>query len=265
MNPRSLASRIRGVEVSYGLVIKMPAPALVELAGHVGFDFAMLDTEHGIADGHELEHHLRAADAVGLDCIVRVGGHDSVEILRALDAGAAGVVAPHVTNAAAAAAIVSASHYPPVGRRGFAVSTRAGRQGTVALAEHIESALANTLVIAQVEDGEALDDIDEIASTPSLDAIFIGPSDLSISLGQPGNFHHPRVASAIERCAGGVLSAGNAALCVIVSNVEEARAWERRGARIVLFTVSSLLSACLRQIIEDLHAAKTDERALSDA
>src|SRR5262245_35125759 len=105
----------------------MPAPATLELAGHTGFDFALIDTEHGIADGQQLEHHLRAADSAGLDCVVRVGANDSTEILRALDAGARGVVVPHVTTAAEAAAAVRAAHYPPIGKRGLALSTRAGR------------------------------------------------------------------------------------------------------------------------------------------
>jgi 4-hydroxy-2-oxoheptanedioate aldolase len=231
----------------------MPAPAILELAGHTGFDFALIDTEHGIADGRELEHHLRAADAAGLDCLVRVGGHNANEILRALDAGAVGVVVPHVSTAAESAAAVSAAHYPPVGRRGLAISTRAGRQGTADLAEHVDAALTSTIVVAQIEDGEALHHIEAIAATPRLDAIFIGPTDLSISLGHPGELEHPLVVSAIGACVERIRAVGNARLCVLVGSAKEALEWRQQGAWLILFGASALLAASMGELIESLH------------
>jgi 4-hydroxy-2-oxoheptanedioate aldolase len=256
---RNLAARIRDTDTLYGLVVKMPAPAIVEAAGYGGFDLTVIDTEHGIADGRELEHHLRAADAAGIDCLVRVGGHDPTEALRALDAGATGIVVPHVTSAIEARAAVSSAHYPPLGRRGLAVSTRAGRQGTTPLTKHIEDALERTVVIAQIEDGEALHHIDDIASTPRLDALFVGPNDLSISLGHPGEFSHPHVVSAIDECVERVHAAGNASICVLVSSVDEAHEWQRRGARIVLFTASALLAGCIDDLLGRLHASTARE------
>lgn len=251
-----LVTRLHGTEDTvYGLVVKMPTPAILEVAGHTGFDFAVIDTEHGMAHGGELEHHLRAADSAGLECLVRVGNHDASEVLRALDAGASGVVVPHVTNPDEAAAAVRAAHYPPIGTRGLAVSTRAGRQGTVSLAEHVEAALRSTVVVVQIEDGSALQHINEIASTTRLDAILIGPTDLSISLGHPGEFEHPRVVAAIDECVDRIIAAQNAAICVLVSSLKEADDWRRRGARVILVNATSLLAECLGDFIDGVHAS----------
>src|SRR5690348_10268232 len=123
--------RLAAGEPLTGLIVKMPAPAQVEAAGHAGFDFVLLDTEHGPGDGLALEEHLRAA---AIPVLVRVRSPDA--ILGALDAGAAGVVVPHVLDPAGAEAAVAAAHYPPRGRRGIALSTRAGGYGTVSLDEH---------------------------------------------------------------------------------------------------------------------------------
>jgi 4-hydroxy-2-oxoheptanedioate aldolase len=251
--------RLRGSEdVLYGLIVKMPAPATLELAAYTGFDFALIDTEHGLADGRELEHHLRAADAAGLDCLVRVGGYRGAEVLRALDSGAAGVVVPHVRSAVEAGAAVRSAHYPPVGNRGLATSTRAGKHGTALLSEHVAAAFESTVVIAQVEDGGALEHVVSIASTPNLDGVFIGPTDLSVSLGLPGEFDHPRVLEAIDRCTTGVRHADNAKLCALAGSVSEADEWKRRGARVIFFGAASLLAETLESLVAALHASTTE-------
>jgi 4-hydroxy-2-oxoheptanedioate aldolase len=241
----------------YGLLTKMPGPAIVELGGHAGFDLVVIDTEHGAAGSEDLEHHLRAADSAGVEAIVRVGAPEPIETLRALDAGASGVIVPHVNDAAAAEAAVRAAHYPPVGERGLAVSTRAGHHGLSPVDEYVERALEDTLVVVQVEHAEALDNVHEIASSKRVDAVFLGPSDLSISLGHPGDTTHPDVAAAIDRVVEGVVGAGGAALCVLAGSEEEARSWEAKGARMVLFSASALLGGRLKQVLSELKPAGT--------
>jgi 4-hydroxy-2-oxoheptanedioate aldolase len=195
---RQLAARLGAKETLCGLLVKMPSPATVELAGHCGFDFVVLDTEHGAADTGDLEHHVRAADSVGVPLLVRIGSSEPVETLRALDAGATGIVVPHVNSAAEARDVVRAAHYPPMGTRGFAVSTRAGHHGRRTVAEHARVALEETVVVVQVEDAKALGHVAEIASVERVDAIFLGPNDLSVSLGRPGELSHPEVAAAVD-------------------------------------------------------------------
>jgi 4-hydroxy-2-oxoheptanedioate aldolase len=243
-----LAERIAGGDTACGVIVKMPAPALVELAGHTGFDLVVIDTEHGSADDTELEHHLRAADSAGIPALVRVGRNDPLLILHALDAGAAGVIVPHVCAAEDAQAAVRAAHYPPTGRRGLALSTRAGRYGARPLHEHLTDAAESTIVVAQVEDADAVPRSAQIAATPGLNAVWFGPSDLSLSLGLPGQLTHPTVAGAIDHIAAEVTASAHCALCVLVDSADEAAAWRQRGARIVLFSSTAILARQLRQL-----------------
>lgn len=248
-----LARRLRTGETLYGLLTKMPNPATVELAGHVGFDLVVIDTEHGSADADALEHHLRAADAADIEALVRVGTMEPIEALRALDAGAKGIIFPHVNDAETARSAVHTAHYPPLGKRGLAVSTRAGSHGASSTAMHIEDALENTLVVVQVEHAEALNHVLAIASTEHVDAVFLGPSDLSLSLGHPGNLSHPKVIAAIDQVARTVVEVDGVALCVLAGSEREARVWEERGARLVLFSATALMGERFRWIVSQLR------------
>jgi 4-hydroxy-2-oxoheptanedioate aldolase len=243
-----LAARIAGGDTACGVIVKMPAPALVELAGYTGFDLVVIDTEHGSADDTDLEHHLRAAGSAGIPALVRVGSNDPLLILHALDAGAAGVIVPHVSDPEAARAAVRAAHYPPTGNRGLALSPRAGRYGTLPLHEHLADAAESTIVVAQVEDKHAVPRSAQIAATPGLNAVWIGPSDLSLSLGLPGQLSHPTVAGAIDHIAAEVTASSHCALCVLVDSAEQAAAWRQRGARIVLFSSTAILAGQFRKV-----------------
>ncbi|MCQ0010753.1 HpcH/HpaI aldolase family protein [Actinomadura madurae] len=191
-----------------------------------------------------LENHIRAADSAGVPVLVRVTANQPVQILHALDAGAAGVIVPHVDTAEQAAAAVRAAHYPPHGSRGFALSTRAGRYGATRTDVHMRTA-ERTLVIAQIEDVAALPHVAAIAATPRLDAVWVGPSDLSLSLGRPGRPDHPDVLAAIDRIVADTHRAANAKLCVLARDEREAGSWRRRGADIVLFNALDVIRASL--------------------
>lgn len=176
--PVSFVERLRSKEELLGLIVKMPGHALLEVAGHLGFDFALIDTEHGSGGTGDLENHLRAAGSAGLDVVVRVGANNSLPVLRALDAGAQGVIVPHVDTPQDAEAAVQSAHYPPIGARGLAASTRAGRFSTDTLTEHLERARRETTVIVQIEDIAAVEHGYQIASTEHIDAVWLGPGDL---------------------------------------------------------------------------------------
>ena len=260
-HPReALAARLRAGEPLTGLVVKMPSPWLLELAGRSGFDFAVIDTEHGPAEVDALEHHLRAADCVGLPALVRVATGARDEVLHALDAGAAGVVVPHVADAHAADELVRAAHYPPRGERGLATSTRAGYHGTVSVSEHVRNADASTLVVAQVEDAQAVAHAAAIAAIPGVDAVFLGAADLAMSLGHPGEPSHPAVAGAIDEVVRAVreraVADGGAALCVVAGEEHEARAWRERGAQLVAFVAPVLVARCLGAVAAAAGASR---------
>jgi 4-hydroxy-2-oxoheptanedioate aldolase len=248
----TFAARLRGGEPLNGLIVKMPCASLLELAGHSGFDFAMIDTEHGPSEVEALEHHLRAADSAGLPALVRVASGAPSVILHALDAGAAGIVAPHVDDAETARRVVRAAHYPPLGARGLATSTRAGNHGMVSVGEHVRHA-ESTIVVVQIEDEAAVPNAGAIAGEPGVDAVFLGPSDLSMSLGHPGDLAHPLVAETLDGLARTVVDSGAAALCAIAGDEREARAWQDRGARMLVFVAPALIAQRLGGLLAHVN------------
>jgi 4-hydroxy-2-oxoheptanedioate aldolase len=249
---RGLKSRIRNGDQLYGIFVMVPSPAVVEMAGYAGLDYVVLDTEHGAAGGETLENMLRAADAAGIAALVRVSSPAPGEILRALDAGACGILVPHVVTPENAAAVASAAHYPPLGLRGIATTTRAGRHGLTTIAEHLVLAREETVVLTQIEDAAALPNVKAIASTPGIDGIFIGPADLSISMGQPGNPSHPDVAAAIAGAARDAKAAG-AALAMFARSESDARELAVQGFTVVCLSTTSIFSRRLAELVENLH------------
>lgn len=244
----TLSARVRGGAPLIGMIVKMPGPAIVETAAHCGFDLVVIDTEHGAAGTELLEHHLRAADSAGVPALVRVGSADGPEILRALDAGACGIVVPHVSDAATAERIVRSAHYPARGTRGLATSTRAGHHGLVDVREHIAAAREQTLVVVQIEDVAAVEHVAEIAAVDGVDAIFVGPTDLSLSLGHPGDLDHPDVDAAIGQIVGEVVGGRDAALWVVAGDAEATAGWHGRGAGVVLFAAPALITREFRRV-----------------
>lgn len=177
-----LRSRIHAGEPVLGTFIKTPTPHVAELLGLAGLDFAVVDREHAPIGIEALDLLVIAARSVALPLLVRVPSNDPVSIASALDAGAEGILVPHVRNAAEASAVVQAAKYS-AGHRGFSPSARAGMYGTQEAAKYRSGADARSVLIVQIEDVIALDHLDEIASISEIDALFIGPADLALSIG----------------------------------------------------------------------------------
>lgn len=152
-DPAKLKSRIAAGEQLRGLLVRVPSTMLIDMAAYNGFDLIFLDTEHGIADQKDLMiEHLTAARAAGLPTLVRIGEGEAALALRVLDAGAEGVIIPHVRDAHAAAQAVRMAHYPPVGDRGLATSISSGRWGKISVADHASRSADQTVVVAMIED-----------------------------------------------------------------------------------------------------------------
>jgi 2-keto-3-deoxy-L-rhamnonate aldolase RhmA len=177
-----------------GTILSLPAPELAEIASQAGFDWLFLDMEHGSLDPEAV---VRLIQAVREPCVavVRVPENEDMWMKKALDAGAAGLIIPHVNTAAEAARAVHWSKYPPEGGRSVGFS-RANRYGA-AFQEHVETSNQETSVIVQVEHIDAVRNIAEILPVPGVDAVFIGPYDLSASLGKPGRIQDPDVTEAV--------------------------------------------------------------------
>ena len=173
----SLRHRLDAGENLVGALVRMPADEVVEMLGVAGHDFVLIDCEHGSADLGALRHHVTAAESFGLPVLVRTGADDTPFLLRALDLGVQGVIAPHVDDVEDAARLVRATRYPPQGERGFATYSRAGRYGAVTGDEHRQRA-ADVLVIAMIESPTAVDAVADITAVPGIDGYLIGTADL---------------------------------------------------------------------------------------
>lgn len=172
-------------------------PLLTEMIADAGYDFVVFDCEHGPRDEGTLAVHLALAGARGVHALVRIHRDELGTASRLLDLGAHGLMVPRVDSRAFAEEVVTAVHYPPTGQRGFASGSAAGRYGRSSTAQTHEHGDA-TFVIAMLEDEAGVQHADAIASTPGIDAVFVGEADLGISLGEMGTGAGSRVAAMTE-------------------------------------------------------------------
>jgi len=249
----TLKQRFAARDNLVGCFMTMPSPALVEVAGFAGFDFVVLDAEHGVAGVETLEHLMRAAASASVPALVRTVGDSPGEVLRVLDAGASGLLVPHVVNGEQASRITRGAYYPPLGVRGFSGATRAGRHGFLPMLEHVRRANDEVVVIAQVEDVEALDHVAGIAETPGVDGIFLGPGDLSMSLGHPGELSHPDVLAAARNVAEACRAAGISA-ATFARDAAEVRSTRDNGFPVSIMSSVTVISSAFRSLTASVRA-----------
>jgi 4-hydroxy-2-oxoheptanedioate aldolase len=215
-----------------GLLNSMPSALMVEMIGYAGYDFVILDMEHVCVNPETLEHMLRAAECAGLPALVRVPAGSVDAITRALDAGAMGVVLPHIRTADDARLAVQASRYHPLGQRGISGGRTTGF-GTIALSDYFELANREIMVVAMIEDVEGVENIDDILNVPGIDMVLEGAIDLSQSFGVPGQAQHARVQAALRRIAD-ACDAHRVPFCAIPREAGQQRAWLECGVRAFL-------------------------------
>lgn len=192
-----------------GIWCSIPGSGHAESLAGCGFDWMLIDTEHTAIDLETVQAMLQAAAPYPTEVAVRPGWNDPVEIKRLLDLGAMTLLVPYVQTADEARRAVAAVRYPPRGMRGVAGITRASRFGAVK--DYTARADAEICLLVQVETAEALDNIEAIAAVDGVDGIFIGPADLSASMGHPGAADHPDVRDAILSAIGRINAAGKPA------------------------------------------------------
>ena len=193
--PTSFRARLRAGERLVAPLVTLNSPAVVELLAEVGFDWLFIDAEHSPLDTGQMQGLMQAAGAT--PCVVRLSASDEMHVKRALDIGAAGVIAPQVNSVEHARRIVEAAKYAPAGQRGLGIA-RAHRYG-LRVHEYMQSANEDTAVIVQAEHRDAVERIADIVRVEGVDGVLIGPYDLSASLGRPGAVDHPEIRNAIER------------------------------------------------------------------
>lgn len=202
---RLLKARLRDREVLCGTILSLNSPEVADLLAGIGFDWLFLDAEHGAIEPHDVLLLLHAiADRTPV--LVRIPNLDEGWVKRALDAGADGVIVPQVGTADQAESAVRWAHYPPNGTRGLGTA-RTNRYG-FELADSLRMAEDRVMVVVQAETAEAVENIETISRVRGIDAVFVGPYDLSASLGHPGEVEHPKVRAAILRIAGACRDVG---------------------------------------------------------
>lgn len=206
--PRRIREKLEEGGKALGVVIQLPSPEIVEMVGQAGYDYVWLDAEHGSFSLGELRELIRAADAVGIDSIVRVPDHSASFIQRVLDLGAAGIMAPHVRTLDEAKSLHAAIHFAPSGVRGACPSVRAVGHVSQDWVSDSAAAENDLLLIGLIEDPDAVNQIDALAHSGHFDALVYGPFDMSMALGFEGDVQHPEVRSIHRRVVDACRDAG---------------------------------------------------------
>lgn len=211
MKENRMKAKIAAGDVALGCSVMFPSPQIVEMLGYAGFDWVLIDCEHGSIGLGDVEVMTMAADAVGITAIARPRSNAAADIQSVMDRGVAGVQIPHINTAEDARAAVAAVKFGPGAGRGLAAGTRPDQWGLGArMPDFAEAANRQSLVCVQLEHAEAIENVEEILAVPGIDVFFIGPSDLSQSMGHPGNPKAPSVAAAIDATLAKIRAAGAA-------------------------------------------------------
>jgi len=185
-------------KAALGSFVICNAPDLVEILGITGFDFIVIDTEHGPMGPESTQHLIRAAEVKGITPIVRIPNSMESTILHTLDIGAHGIQVPQVNDAETARAIVNRSKYYPVGLRGLALA-RSSDYGLTDPVRYFEQENRETIIVTHCENTKCLENLDAICQIPEIDVIFLGPYDMSQSMGIATQVTHPRIQEAAQK------------------------------------------------------------------
>lgn len=253
MQTNTTKAKLKAGATVCGCFMRYPDPTLVEVLTFAGWDFLVFDGEHGTIEPRDCENMVRAAEVRGTTPIVRVATNTAAVILRMMDTGAHGLHVPWVNSAQEAEAVVRAVKYQPRGVRGLAGIRAAdyGQAGT--LGDYVRVANAETLVVIHIETVEAVEQLPEIVAVDGLDVIFIGPTDLSHSLGYPGQQNHPQVQATMQRIVD-IVGATDLALGVMATGAASAREWQQRGARYITVGLETVLTPAARAYLEAVRS-----------
>jgi len=252
----SIKSRLAsGHPVNVFSIGAIPSPKLVEMVGMAGGYHAIwIDEEHAGLTLNQIETLVMACRSVGLDSYVRVAPTNYAAVMRPMEAGAGGIMAAQIRSVEEAHQIVRWAKFPPLGERGANASNFEGKYGTQTLATHISKCNDDRWLSLQIETSEALQQVDQIAAIQGVDNLFVGPADLSVALGVPGDFMHPRCREALQRVSEATLDNGKT-WGILVRSPEHADFCRSLGCK--LYAYSNDLSAFLSGL-SVIHARYED-------
>jgi len=234
-------------------VIELTAPSVPRLLADAGFDFFIVDTEHGAFTIESVARLIAGARAAGIPALVRVPEITRAHVLSALEAGAAGIVAPMIETARDAEELYRLAKYPPAGERGTCLGTAHTDYAVPDPVSYVAEANATTLLVGQIETVAGAENLDSILGSGKLDVAFIGPLDLSVSLGTPGDYSSPRFRDTVDRILKAAFAHGVFA-GAFAADPSAAAEWFARGCRFVACSGDLfMLGEAGRQIVEGVR------------
>jgi 4-hydroxy-2-oxoheptanedioate aldolase len=243
--------KLQAGQPAYGVLSTSSDPQIAELFGLAGFDYYMLDAEHGLMDAAQVVDVIRVCELVHMTPMVRIGSKDPKIVLQYLDAGMMGIMMPGLETVAEIRMLIDAVKYPPVGKRGMGITRASGYVvvGNEAV-DYINFSNEQTMVIPQFEDAALLDHFEEMLSQPGVDAVVIGPRDLSLNMGFPDGPNHPEVQEMIDRVVALCKKTGVAAGITAGSRVDSAKQ-VARGATLILAIAQLVIAAGSRDFLPE--------------
>lgn len=243
--PNRILEALKKGEIPLGMEINTGNPSIIEILAYTGFDFYMFDMEHARLNRETMEHCIRAADAAGITTLVRVTQNDPGLLRHSQEAGAQGVVVPHVETPQDTQKIIDALRYPPEGKCGVCPSVRAANFSEAGYQEYIEYSNQNTMIIPLLEDRRGFDNAEEIFALlkPGVDAIGTGMGDLAFSLAKPGqkvDRQNPFIKEAAAKVASLSRKTGIPIMDMAFSP-ESAKDTIAKGTKILLYAIDQLL------------------------
>ncbi len=264
----SIKQRLKQGELVVGTFIsEVRNPNVAYLLAQAGFDFFVLDNEHGSYNPETVSDMIAAARGAGVEVIVRIPEIRRETILKPLDAGAAGLLAPWVNTPEQACELVYHAKYPPFGNRGAALRRPHSLYGRPNAAEYLAKANEQTFLAVQAESRQAITNVDRIAVVEGIDCVFCGPFDLSVSLGFPGQLTHPLEVEAIETMVAACRKAGKAS-GILLADAAPLKGWINKGVRFACYSSDiSMLADAAMKAIEELRGVtrSADVSSASDS
>lgn len=256
LNGGALADAVRGGRHSLGTFIGMATPVSAEVCASSGFDWVLLDLEHGAGGEEQIRDVVPAAGSYGVPTVVRVEAAERIRIGRALDCGAAGIMVPRLNSAAEVNAVLTHLRYPPAGDRGVATYNRACRFGLDPGA--LERAGDELLGVVQIESAAAVADAGTIAGLPGADVLFVGPRDLSHDLGVPGDLAAPSFVAALEKVRTAARDHGKACGLLVNDGAAAAARLAEGWTFVAIGSDSTLLAAAATSHLDRARARHQD-------
>jgi 4-hydroxy-2-oxoheptanedioate aldolase len=252
MRANTLKRKLASGKRVCGVLVEFNCPDLIEIVGHLGYDFVFVDGQHCGLNPETARGLIRAADVTGMTSLVRVPKNDPAIILEYLEIGAGGIIVPNIVSRTETEAMVAAMKYPPVGMRGGFGRSRASNYGiTQSQVEYFTKANDEVLCIPLVEDQGALTNLPGISTTPGVDILLTGPGDMALSMGIPGGWKDPRVQAAVAQVLTAAKAAARPAM-ILALDAANGRALYEQGFQVLAVSACAAFTAAAKDFLQQV-------------